>query len=837
MKILTYFKLTRMIYHSHQVYSNRNINMLRPRDHATHTLRLATFALLLTMLFFTTPSGLKAQNCSANANQVALFQHANYGGSCTILDVGDFPTPGSMDIANDSVSSLKVGVGVTAILCQDNDYQGRCETFTDHDPNLTNNYVDNDMISSARVHQPAETPKLITFEEYPVNTLIRDQYKGTYGVSFNWGGNVHSDHTIVYPSQGTASGTQALRGISDEFWGAVSLNFTSGQSWVKMAIGLVQQTTSLDVTVTARDANGNQVGQAIPLKLGPGPTPINSTIEVRSRQANIYSISILADCFCTLSMAIDNLEFDHFLPPPPDLERPIVRILKPVSGDKFGHPSFNLDGTIKETSGLADLRITISQPGKPPRSFQFLRYFGNPPDFTFGHGVLIGGLFEGENTITVTAIDFGKNKGEASVKVTYHTDFTDSDGDGLLDVWETHGIDFDDDGTVDLELYDIDQDGIIQDSERADPNHRDIYVEVDWMAQHQPNTQALQDVINSFANAPLLNPDGTRGIRLHIQTDEQAVAHDNNLAFLGCTSSATGSIPDFDNVKAGHFGTATERANINRTKILDAKRLVFRYGLFIHNLLGQGGTSGCAELPGNDFVVSLGSWAAVGGHPRGNRDQQAGTFMHELGHNLNLRHGGGDNINCKPNYLSVMSYARQIDNQFVFNRPLDYSRRDLPDLIETSLSEPAGVGSLPGDRTAFGPPPVRPNVDAGGAIDWNLNNNPIDLNVNRDINDFGIDGCRGDGGHLTGHDDWSNLQYNFRTSSDFTDGIHHTVEDEEVTIEELVAVSPDSDGDNVVNIRDNCPFVANPDQQDSDEDGVGDACSTTNDVFLPIIIK
>ena len=28
------------------------------------------------------------------------------------------------------------------------------------------------------------------------------------------------------------------------------------------------------------------------------------------------------------------------------------------------------------------------------------------------------------------------------------------------------------------------------------------------------------------------------------------------------------------------------------------------------------------------------------GHPDGNTNQQAATFMHELGHNLNLKHGG-----------------------------------------------------------------------------------------------------------------------------------------------------------------------------------------------------
>lgn len=406
----------------------------------------------------------------------------------------------------------------------------------------------------------------------------------------------------------------------------------------------------------------------------------------------------------------------------------------------------------------------------------------------------------------------------------------DNDGDGLCDNWETEGIDFDQDGVVDLQLYDVNKNGVIDASEKADINHKDIYVEIDWMALHQPLIGALQRVIRSFANAPVANPDGTTGIRLHILVDEEAVAHQRELSFV---SVVDGLPSDFDETKKTHFGTASERAEPNAKVIIAAKRLVFRYALYVHSLpdLPDGRkntTSGKSEIAGNDLMISLGGWSNVGGHPRGNADHQASTFMHELGHTLGLRHGGIDNVNCKPNYLSIMSYSLSFDGNPVVGRPLDYSRRQLPTLNEDHLNEPAGIQGPAGLKTSYRHPVLprsvpRKVVPADQPIDWNLNGKPTDLNVAVDI----TGDCDTTGESvLRGAEDWNHLQYSFRTSLDFADGAHPSVVDQppELTLEQALTMSPDSDGDGVTNLLDNCITVANPNQEDGDQNGIGDAC-------------
>jgi uncharacterized membrane protein len=176
--------------------------------------------------------------------------------------------------------------------------------------------------------------------------------------------------------------------------------------------------------------------------------------------------------------------------------------------------------------------------------------------------------------------------------------------------------------------------------------------------------------------------------------------------------------------------------------------------------------SGHALLPGYDFQITTGSVrnqfdASVG---RGVTYEDGGTFMHELGHNLGLHHGGADDINFKPNYLSVMNYDFQLNGIPYGAAPgsttpvgfrLDYSDVVLPTLDENHLNETLGLQDLahPNDIT------INSGADCGGTrapasgpVDWNCDGDATETDVAADVN--------GDSTllPLTGFDDWTEIK-------------------------------------------------------------------------------
>jgi len=314
---------------------------------------------------------------------------------------------------------------------------------------------------------------------------------------------------------------------------------------------------------------------------------------------------------------------------------------------------------------------------------------------------------------------------EAQV-VSYATGSQDTDGDKLPDGWELHGV-----NGLDLPGF------------GADPLHKDLFVEADYMTDighdHLLDYVHLQDIVNVFAAAPVSNPDGTNGVNIHIDTGGAAYG------------DPAGTYPEF-NLGGGNgvpedmtLGADTYYGDYDWTQFQEYKDAyfarnrygIFHYMIFAHDLTENEDWWGISGISRNgwpdktfakgamDFIVSMGSWDLMG-----TQSEREGTFIHELGHNLGLRHGGNDHVNYKPNYLSIMNYMYQTagiwrDGSVYY----DYSRV-APTLNEAKLSETKGLGSSASGYGVmwFCPPqdPKKPWLRARDSsvtteVDWNCN--------------------------------------------------------------------------------------------------------------------
>jgi uncharacterized repeat protein (TIGR01451 family) len=410
----------------------------------------------------------------------------------------------------------------------------------------------------------------------------------------------------------------------------------------------------------------------------------------------------------------------------------------------------------------------------------------------------------------------------------------DSDNDGLFNAWEIRGLNVDVKGNVMPVLDDTPDLALNLPPFNANPNRKDLFVEVDWMdckvggceglAQqhsHKPADGALQDVVDVFKNAPVENPDDSLGITLHAMLDE-AVPDWGRLRF---DSTEEGTRNDFDDIKLGNppdpcktgkFGTPADRASPNCANILAAKRHVFRYMIFGHSIIPADDptndrSSGQAELGfldgnipvgGNDFIVTLHNFSPdTINDMGGQRVAEASTFLHEIGHALGLDHGGGDEINCKPNYLSVMNYTLQFPIRDP-SRPLDYSSAALGTLNEKGgLDETKGIGGPANRQTLYGVGgKLRTRPANSASIDWNEKDG-LEKDATADINFISSIRPSSDRGgcstpsadqELHGYDDWQHIVYSFRDSPFFADGAHGPSLPE-LTADTIMAMSAQAD--------------------------------------------
>ena len=323
----------------------------------------------------------------------------------------------------------------------------------------------------------------------------------------------------------------------------------------------------------------------------------------------------------------------------------------------------------------------------------------------------------------------------------------DSDGDGIPNSWETNGYDYDGDGQVDLDFP----------AWGANPNKKDLFVEMDYMPGLLASQSELDTIVRTFANYPVNNPDGSRGINIHLDAGDAYAKYDlgggNEIQYQALRNEQT-------------------VGQLRQSNSDPARNGTFHYMVFGDYYTDAPGSSGIAQIDGLNFAVTLGPqyW---GNNVSSNT--YVGTFIHELGHNLGLYHGGDDDVNFKPNYFSIMNYRYQIQGvpRTDGSKYFGYSTQQYATLNENGIYEEDGLGSN----------------SHGFLYDYNYRavaDAPIDFNDNGTIDGGAVQAdVNNDGelGRLTAQNDLAAIRFQARANQ----GYRYSVERPEVTKNELTA--------------------------------------------------
>lgn len=341
----------------------------------------------------------------------------------------------------------------------------------------------------------------------------------------------------------------------------------------------------------------------------------------------------------------------------------------------------------------------------------------------------------------------------------------DADGDGIPDCSEQEGSTY-----AGIDLYAL----------GARTGQKDLFVEVDYMDATRDGAEPAQNkgmIPHQQALSRIKSIMEKRGFHMHFDVGDLFDQNTgNNPAKMDLGG---GNLVPYEammqmcdpNVQGK---TIHEIKNVHMNPV---RRSVFYYMLFAYAQDNadptQGFIAGCAETPGNDILITMGK-AALDTDTQVNTynliNKQSSTVMHEFGHTLGLLHGGHEDQQYKPNYLSVMNYLYSgfglptIGNNEgdryhhahnthcktdLVNPPtvepdsfaLDFSDGSSADIDESNINEASGFGR-----------------SGSTGVDFNCDGQ-LSSGVSKNLNP----GQTGDSGLsvLRDHDDWSNIQLFF----------------------------------------------------------------------------
>lgn len=269
----------------------------------------------------------------------------------------------------------------------------------------------------------------------------------------------------------------------------------------------------------------------------------------------------------------------------------------------------------------------------------------------------------------------------------------DTDGDGLLDGWEVHGLPRGIDLGAFISTYDhaiaLGEDADARDRQ-LDPLRQDIIVNVSYFAGVDPVQfrDEMPRAHASYRGLNFTNPDGSSGVWLHFREIEPIVPPEDQ------------RMPWWD--VGNKFFPASERGMMHWLQITPH---------------GGGQSSETSDMGG-----SGNGWA---------------VFAHELGHQMSLSHTGDSAPGWCPLYTSMMNYAYSYSFDGDGSKP-HFSSGEFreAELNERALAErlPFPVerlGFLSNHPFRF---PIKNAGDGTTLIDWNQNGAFDEGTVEADVN-------------------------------------------------------------------------------------------------------
>lgn len=213
---------------------------------------------------------------------------------------------------------------------------------------------------------------------------------------------------------------------------------------------------------------------------------------------------------------------------------------------------------------------------------------------------------------------------------------------------------------------DPDGDGLTTYQERsilpnASPCRMDVFVEVDWVnGSDPPSREAFDKLIETYAEAPVDNPDGTTGIDLHLVLDEQ-LPNESWPDWSEVSLQAVRSLDSFDNEGRG-----------------------YHYAVLVPEYRGN-----VRGMGRSGYLIAKTSY------PNASDRLGLQIFAHELGHSLGFTSQVFDGIDgfdrSYREYPSVMSYAGVLNSSTINFSDGTNSGRDHDDweYLEQHLYSPS----------------------------------------------------------------------------------------------------------------------------------------------------